>query len=215
MPQVPARHEIAQSSFGPTIQAIATPVSAMTGLENHYGVSQTPRICHLVGNLGIGGAERQIANLLNASAHLRPLLVLIDRDARRELVPDLGAGVDVVCSQVRLSRWPRDIWKLSALLKAREIQILHTHMFWPSLHGAFAAAHGSRTGHDYDRTWPESVEAPMAPLGGTKYYQSPGGATNLCFRGHSKSAARTRSPAAGAAGCDCEWHRPARIGTTR
>lgn len=111
-------------------------------IESNDEKLQALRICHVVGNLGVGGAERQIANLLNASASLRPLLVLIDRHPPQDLVSGLASGVEVVCCPVRISQWLWDIPGLASLLRRRRINILHTHMFWPSLHGAVAAALG-------------------------------------------------------------------------
>lgn len=98
------------------------------------------RIAHLIGQLDPGGAERQVVNLLNEMAGLRPLLVLTAAGRPGQLSAELSAEVELLHSPVRLRRLPADVLRLAWLLRSRGITIVHAHMFWASFFGALACA---------------------------------------------------------------------------
>ncbi len=98
------------------------------------------RIAHLLGSLNIGGAERQVVNLLNSLAHLTPTLILTDSGQNDDLLRELDERVDVVHAGCRLSSLPAGISRVAETLRRRRIDVLHTHMFWASFYGAIAVA---------------------------------------------------------------------------
>jgi len=106
-------------------------------------MSQTPqdlKVAHIIGHLGIGGAERHFVNLLNQIDAQGKWAILISpkRDG-----PNLESQLD---PNIRIERSParkrsawRDILSLARLLRDAEIDVVHTHMFWPSFYGVLAA----------------------------------------------------------------------------
>ena len=105
--------------------------------------ASAPRICHVVGHLNFGGAERQIVNLLNALISLRPTLILTTDHQNNDLLPQLDRAVRVVQNPCRLARMPFDVHRLAQLLRKLRIDVLHSHMFWPNLYAARAAVAAS------------------------------------------------------------------------
>lgn len=102
----------------------------------------TMRIAHLIGRVGLGGAERLVVNLLNALVEERPMLVLTDKRQENELLSELDPRIEVLRVQVRRSRLPRDVLRLANALRSRDINVLHSHMFGASLNAALAARVG-------------------------------------------------------------------------
>lgn len=100
---------------------------------------RTLRVCHLIGHVNFGGAERQVVNLINALHSLCPVLLLTDRDADNQLLPEIHKDVQVIRIPCRRSSFVIDVMRLARELRRLEIDVLHTHMFWPSLYGAMAA----------------------------------------------------------------------------
>jgi glycosyltransferase involved in cell wall biosynthesis len=96
------------------------------------------RIAHLLGHADFGGAERQCVNLLNALAHVGPMLVLTDGSRSHGLLDQLDSRVRVRHSPCRLSTLPRDAIRLASILRRESVDVLHSHMFWPNLQGAMA-----------------------------------------------------------------------------
>lgn len=97
------------------------------------------RVCHMIGHVNIGGAERQVVNLVNALGGLGPVLLLTDPHGDDDLLGSVDPRVRIVRSPCRRSRLPADVLQLARRLRELQIDVLHTHMFWPSLYGAVAA----------------------------------------------------------------------------
>jgi glycosyltransferase involved in cell wall biosynthesis len=100
------------------------------------------RIAHLIGRVGLGGAERLVVNLLNALVDVRPTLVLTDRREGNDLLSELDSRVEVLRVPCRRSRLPRDVVRLAKALRSRKINVLHSHMYGASLNAALAARVG-------------------------------------------------------------------------
>jgi glycosyltransferase involved in cell wall biosynthesis len=97
------------------------------------------RIAHVLGHADFGGAERQCVNLLNALAHLEPLLFLTDGSRNHDLLDQLDGRVRVERSPCRLATLPIDAGRLARRLRMSAVDVLHSHMFWPNVQGALAA----------------------------------------------------------------------------
>jgi L-malate glycosyltransferase len=97
-------------------------------------------VAHLIGHVDFGGAERQVVNLLNAIAATKPILILIDAGRPNELLAQLDPAVKVIRVPCRISRLPLEARRLARLLRAHNISVLHSHMFWPNVYGALAAS---------------------------------------------------------------------------
>ena len=96
------------------------------------------RVCHLIGSLQYGGAERQVVNLLNHLPFEARFVLEIGCPATEGLHLALGADVIRASLPVRLRRLPLDIVRMARLLCRWRIDVLHTHMYWANLIGALA-----------------------------------------------------------------------------
>lgn len=112
-----------------------------------------PRILHLLNTLGLGGMERQavlMVRLLRESG--RYDVHVAAQDPRGPMAAELSdLGFDPVPSYPLESlygpRTARQVWRLARLLRARRIDILHTHDFYTNVFGGAAAAFSPRTAH--------------------------------------------------------------------
>ena len=96
------------------------------------------RVCHLIGCLQYGGAERQVVNLLNELPFRSRFVLEIGRPTPEGLHQLLDAGVIRASMRVRMRRLPLDLVRLARLLRGWHIDILHTHMYSANLIGALA-----------------------------------------------------------------------------
>lgn len=98
------------------------------------------RVAHIIGSLGIGGAERNLVNLLNAmDCEFKAVICLGQVPAGHSFRSDLDPGVEQRFLPVRLRGLPCGIWRVAAVLKSMRVNVVHTHMFEPNLFGAMAA----------------------------------------------------------------------------
>lgn len=100
-----------------------------------------PRVCHIIGLLRIGGAERQVVNLLNELPKEQAFVVILGKDAG-PLAAQLRPEVRIRKSAMRWRSLPRDIWRLARLLRELEVDVVQTHMFWANFTGIIAAKLG-------------------------------------------------------------------------
>jgi len=125
-------------------------------------------VAQVIGDLGIGGAERLFVNLCNALDVDKVIVVLVGKaDTMPNLRSDLHAHVEVRTVRIRQRSWIRDVWKLSRLFRETGCDVVHTHMFWSNLYGSMAAhlagvpvivtaEHGR---NEWKRNWHKWVEA--------------------------------------------------------
>jgi len=99
------------------------------------------RVAHIISGLRIGGAERNLVNLLNALSCDYKACVLIGApiDAPT-FISDLDADVELFRVRIRRRNLPSGIAKLSALFRRARINVVHTHMYESNLYGTVAAA---------------------------------------------------------------------------
>lgn len=96
-------------------------------------------VMHLIGTLGIGGAEQA---LLSLAPHFDPekfriIVCTLQPGGRMEDRLDL-ANVDLKTIGFRLQTMPFAIWRLRNLIKKEKVDILHMHMYGAGLYGRIA-----------------------------------------------------------------------------
>ncbi len=98
------------------------------------------RVCHVIDALRFGGAERQFVEILNALDGVeRYAAILRDQGPGTGLWPELDRSVETVSMMVRIRFAPLHILRLAGWFRARQIDVVHCHMFWPSFFGTLAA----------------------------------------------------------------------------
>ena len=98
------------------------------------------RVAHVIAGLAVGGAERNLVNLLNAlPCEYRSVVLIGDTTAGTAFYGDLRAEVFQHRSRIRRRFFPFGVLKLASLLKYEKIDVVHTHMFESSVYGALAA----------------------------------------------------------------------------
>ena len=99
------------------------------------------RVAHVINGLRIGGAERNLVNLLNAlSCDYKACIFIGAPPEGLTLNGDLNADVKQYRVRIRRRNMPVGIMKLAALLKRVGINVVHTHMYTSNLYGSMAAA---------------------------------------------------------------------------
>ncbi len=99
------------------------------------------RVAHIISGLRIGGAERQVVNLLNAMQCDQQTLITIGAPSGEETFDDkLHGSVELLAVPVRRRRLLRSILRLQRELRRRRINVVHTHMYESNLFGSIAAA---------------------------------------------------------------------------
>lgn len=98
------------------------------------------RVAHIIAGLGIGGAERNLVNLLNAmSCDFRAAVFLGRRKPGPSFHQDLDPGIEQHFIRVRRRSLPIGILRLASQLKAMRLDVVHTHMYGSNLYGVVAA----------------------------------------------------------------------------
>ena len=96
------------------------------------------KICHLIGSLQFGGAEKQLVNLVNnIRANQKYVIFLTDKlsGGFYHLLKD-EVTVFTVPMKLRYSYYY--IYKIAEFLKKNKVDVLQTHMFWANLYGVIA-----------------------------------------------------------------------------
>jgi glycosyltransferase involved in cell wall biosynthesis len=100
----------------------------------------TLRIAHIISGLGVGGAERNLVNLVNAmSSEYCALIFLGPRTAGASFHDELDPEIDQIFCRVRRLSFPIGLLRLAVLLRQKNINVVHTHMYYSNLYGAIAA----------------------------------------------------------------------------
>lgn len=97
-------------------------------------------VAHVIGTLGIGGAERQLVNYLLAAdrTEFRHTAVCLAAEGPLAAVVR-EAGVPVVVMPVRMRTLWRDLPRLATWLRRNEVAVVHAHMFHAALWSRLAA----------------------------------------------------------------------------
>lgn len=97
-------------------------------------------VAHVIGTLGIGGAERQLVNYLLAADRTEFRHTAICLAAEGQLAGVVReAGVKVVVLPVRMRTFWRDLPRLAAWLRRHDVAVVHAHMFHAALWSRLAA----------------------------------------------------------------------------
>lgn len=97
-------------------------------------------VAHVIGTLGIGGAERQLVNYLLAAdrTEFRHTAVCLTREGPlAAAVRD--AGVPVAVLPLRTRAIARDLPRLAAWMRRHEVAVVHAHMHYAALWGRLGA----------------------------------------------------------------------------
>jgi len=95
-------------------------------------------VCHLIGSLKIGGAERQVVNILNELQCKKKILIVFEKNVNG-FFDNLSDEIEVIEFGVRLRYFPLYIHNLSKLLRKIKVNVVHSHMYWSSFYGVPAA----------------------------------------------------------------------------
>lgn len=98
------------------------------------------RVAHIIAGLSIGGAERNLVNLLNAmSCDFRAAVFLGPKKAGPSFHQDLDSAIEQHFVRVRRRNLPLGIFRLASLLRKMRVDVAHTHMYGSNLYGVMAA----------------------------------------------------------------------------
>lgn len=99
------------------------------------------RVAHIIGSLQVGGAERNLVNLLNVmSCEYRAAIFVGPRTTGPSFHNDLDAAVEQHFVRIRRRNVPVGIFRLARLLRLKRINVVHAHMFDACLYTAIAAS---------------------------------------------------------------------------
>lgn len=116
------------------MDAVAEPVS------NDAPAAQGElRVCHIIDTLKFGGAERQFVNILNAMPITAKCAVILRDQGEAGFHAQLHGDIPTLSMRMSLRYSPFQIWTIVRWLRRQRINVVHTHMFWPSLYGTVAA----------------------------------------------------------------------------
>lgn len=97
------------------------------------------RVCHIIGDLRYGGAERQVVNVARHMRSAKTYVVCLGRPETGSLSSLLPESVECIWLGFRARYAPYHVWKLARLLRTLAIDVVHTHMFAANLYGVLAA----------------------------------------------------------------------------
>ena len=98
------------------------------------------KVGQVIGRLSVGGAEKHFVSLLNEIDARDRLAVFTSPDVDGpSLEKQLDSSITVVRCPVRKRTAVRDVFRLAEIFRETGVDVVHTHMFWPSLYGVLAA----------------------------------------------------------------------------
>lgn len=99
------------------------------------------RVAHVISGLRVGGAERNLVNLLNTlDCDYKACILIGAPTTGPTFVGDLDSDIEQFRVRIRRRNMPIGIAKLAALLKRARINVVHAHMYASNLYGTLAAA---------------------------------------------------------------------------
>ena len=111
----------------------------MTGSEKDNKATDL-KVAQVIGRLSVGGAEKHFVSLLNEIRARDRLAVFTSPDVDGpSLEEQLDSSITVVRCPVRKRTAVRDVFRLAGVFRESGVDVVHTHMFWPSLYGVLAA----------------------------------------------------------------------------
>jgi glycosyltransferase involved in cell wall biosynthesis len=97
------------------------------------------RVCHIIGHLRAGGAERQVVNLARHMDCAKTFIMCLDRAEPGGLSNLLPDHVELMWMGFRSRYAPYHLLRLARRLQRMALDVVHTHMFWANVYGALAA----------------------------------------------------------------------------
>jgi glycosyltransferase involved in cell wall biosynthesis len=99
------------------------------------------KICHVIGTLQVGGAEKQYINQINALSELGHEIhaVVLSQVTEKALLDAINGNIKIHFLPVKLIKLPLVVARLMLLFRRHKIEVVHAHMFWASLYAALAA----------------------------------------------------------------------------
>lgn len=98
------------------------------------------RLVHVIGGLGVGGAERHLVNLLNATdCEFRAVIFIGPKPAGPSFYDDLDPAVEQYFVRIRRRSLPIGLFKMVTVIRKTRADVVHTHMFDSNLYGTIAA----------------------------------------------------------------------------
>ena len=98
------------------------------------------RVAEVIGRLTVGGAERHFVSLCNALPDCAVSAFFVSAQCGEPSLRDeLDPAIRQVDVPIRKRYLVSGIYRLAAELKAAHCDVVHTHMFWPTLYGCLAA----------------------------------------------------------------------------
>lgn len=111
----------------------------MAGSEKDDKASNL-KVAQVIGRLSIGGAEKHFVSLLNEiEARVKLAIFTSPEVDGPSLEEQLDSSITVVRCPVRKRTALRDVFRLARVFRESGVDVVHTHMFWPSLYGVLAA----------------------------------------------------------------------------
>ena len=97
-------------------------------------------VAQIIGRLSVGGAERHFVSLCNALTDCRLTAVLVSSATESPtLDAELSPSVATIHIPIRKRSIVTGIRRLAEMLEKSDCDVVHTHMFWPTLYGSLAA----------------------------------------------------------------------------
>jgi glycosyltransferase involved in cell wall biosynthesis len=100
------------------------------------------KVYHVISNLSVGGAERQFINTLNGLGKIKNVsvkAVLLSSSPINNLESSLDDSIEIKQFKVRALFFPLYVIKLAIFFKREKVDVVHSHMYWPSLYSVLAA----------------------------------------------------------------------------
>ena len=96
------------------------------------------RICHIIGSLQYGGAERQFVHLMNNMIPNSKYAIFIGKHLNKGFYSLLSKDIKYKHIPIRIFWAPFQIFKIARFLKKYRITFLQTHMYWANFYGSIA-----------------------------------------------------------------------------
>lgn len=98
------------------------------------------RVAHIISGLSIGGAQRNLVNIINAmQCDYRAIVCIARPCAGPSFVDQLAAEIEQHELWIRRRTLPVGLLRLASFLRETRVNVVHTHMYESNLYGSIAA----------------------------------------------------------------------------
>jgi len=119
--------------------------SNTTGLDQSYNDNRLIKVCHLIGTLEVGGAEKLLVDFIKRSegTHLRnSVITILKKGALQDEISELGIETDFIAVENNVDLF-FSLGKIRDLLNRFDADVLQTWMYHADLVGAIATKYKS------------------------------------------------------------------------